>query len=184
MDKWTIWNSEPDLKDFEDFFAEEYPEATESEKWALAEEMNGEYLEDERINLGGIVAKNGIIVFRELGLWDGTHYAVSIDDGGKLAEHLQYRYDGAEWYCDKNDMWGAEWHHDGCNHYLYRALKPGLSDVQLGNLIRKAKSGTLDRKTLCRYTTSLRPQIAAVYGWPQRNLGGRPKKVIAENHVA
>lgn len=184
MDKWTIWNSEPDLKDFEDFFAEVYPDLTEEQKYQLMDEMNNDYLEDERINLGGIVAKNGIIVFRELGLWDGTHYAVSIDDGGKLSEHLQYRYDGAEWYCDKNDLWGTEWHHDGCNHYLYRALKPGLSSKQLKTLYQKFTAGTLDRKTLCRYTTSLRPQIAAVYGWPQRNLGGRPKKVIAENHVA
>ena len=61
-------------------------------------------------------------------------------------------------------------HHDGTNHYLYRAYKDGVSDEQIDNLKEKLYMGTATRADITRITRRLGDEIGRVYGWdfPQR----------------
>ena len=49
--------------------------------------------------------------------------------------------DYSTWYVDKNGDFRCDAiHHDGTNHYLYRAYKDGVSDTQIENLKEKAEA--------------------------------------------
>ena len=69
MRTYTIWNSEIDLKDWEDFRKEEHPELEmDSLEWyKTVSEMNNAYLDDERMNLA-IETKGEILAIADLGL--------------------------------------------------------------------------------------------------------------------
>ena len=57
-------------------------------------------------------------------------------------------------------------HHDGTNHYLYRAYKDGVSDTQIENLKEKLYRGIATRADITRVTRRLGDEIAHVYGFP------------------
>ena len=57
-------------------------------------------------------------------------------------------------------------HHDGTNHYLYRAYKDGVSDTQIDNLKEKLYRGIATRADITRVTRRLGDEIAHVYGFP------------------
>ena len=54
------------------------------------------------------------------------------------------------------------YHHDGTNHYIYRELKDGVDEDEVRNLMYNRK---FDYDAMEKYTTSVRPYIAEVYGW-------------------
>ena len=56
-------------------------------------------------------------------------------------------------------------HHDGTNHYLYRAYKDGVSDTQIENLKEKIYRGIATRSDITRVTRRLGDDIAKVYGF-------------------
>lgn len=163
--RWNIWRSDIDVEDYQDWLDEEYPNADEDERYQLAYELNQDYLADERMNLGKIIAPDGIVVIASLGLWNGRKPGYKEIESGKVADCLYYDYDDAEFYCDRYNFCGIEHHHDGTNFYTYRAWKPGLSDVQKDNFLNKVWSGEAMSCDISRYTRSLRPEIAKVYGW-------------------
>lgn len=164
-EKWMIWSSDYNVDDFAEWLDEEHPEANEYEREELACELNSSYLGDEQMNLDDIVAPNGIIVIASLGLWDGRRPGCKEIKSGKVSDCLHLRYDGGEFYCDKYNFCGVEYHHDGTNSYTYRAWKDGLSDRQKENFMDKILKGTVMSCDISRYTRSLRPEIAKVYGW-------------------
>lgn len=164
-DKRMIWSSDYDVKNFEEWLDEEYPDADEYEREQLVWDLNQQYLGDERMNLGDIIAPAGIVVLASLGLWDGRKPAYREIDSGKVKDCLHYQYDDAEFYCDRYNFCGIERHHDGTNFYTYRAWKENLSEQQKDNFLRKWLSGESMSCDVTRYTRSLRPEIAKVYGW-------------------
>lgn len=163
--KRMIWSSDYNVEDFKEWLDECYPEADEYEREELAYLQNQDYLDDERMNLGRIVAPAGIVLLADLGLWHGRTPAYKEINSGTVADCLQYRYDGAEFYCDRYNFCGIEHHHDGTNFYTYRAWKENLSEQQKDNFLQKWLRGEAMSNDVTRYTRSLRPEIAKVYGW-------------------
>lgn len=164
MKKNIIWSSDIDLKDWEDYLAEEYPNITdENKKYELVYEINDMYLEDERINLD-IDLHDDIIIIADLGLWYGNVRGYK-EIKGNIAECLYTECDYAEWYCDRYNLHCNGYHHDGSNHYMYRVWKDGLSEEQKDNFRNAIVKRKADSKMISRYTKSLRPYIAKVYGW-------------------
>ena len=82
-------------------------------------------------------------------------------DGGEYGEvrvSASLRVDG-DLRCDAI-------HHDGTNHYLYRAYKDGVSETQIDNLKEKIYRGTATRADITRITRRLGDEIAKVHGFP------------------
>ena len=97
-------------------------------------ETNDEYLTDERLNLN-VRLSQPIIVIGDLGLWNGRRSGYKMIDSGNIKDCLFSDTDYTEWYVDKyGDLRADAVHHDGTNHYLYRAFKDGVSDTLKENL--------------------------------------------------
>ena len=79
MNKHTIWsNRNLNLDDWKDFLEEEHPLIEdEYEQYCIIDDMNIEYLYDERCNLNTEV-DGRIIIIAGLGLWDGRKQAYRI----------------------------------------------------------------------------------------------------------
>lgn len=124
-------------------------------EWAY--DMNGMYLDDERINLN-INIGMPIIVIADIGRWNGRASAYKVIKSGNIADCLYSECDYCKWYCDDKDFRFEGSHHDGNNHYRYRAI----SEENLELL----EYGEIELNTECaieHYTYSLRPHIANVY---------------------
>lgn len=68
-------------------------------------------------------------------------------------------------YCEDGEVKADETHHDGTNHYLYRELNCDVEDAYpLLNAISNGK--TITKRLLDRYTRSLYPYVAKIYGQP------------------
>ncbi|MBO5969932.1 MAG: hypothetical protein J6S14_15700 [Clostridia bacterium] len=181
MVKHSIWNSEIEMENWQDFLAEEYPDLDpdDPEAYYLAAERNDLYLGDERTNLN-VNLHTPILLIAELGLWDGKHRAADIIRSGNIADCLYSKLRGdseCHWYIDEHDdLICAESHHDGTNYYTYRAVKPtpsGDTENRISSLIEKHLAGTLTTRDLSRYTYRLGDAIAAVYGWEISRKGRR-----------
>lgn len=173
--KHMIWTDNPYYMDEEAWFSElrEYsPDASEDELYSMMYETNVEYLEDERENLD-IRVPDGIIAIADLGLWNGGRMGYK-EMGEYISECLYGTVNGMSyctWYVDDlGDFACEEAHHDGTNHYIYRAWKPGVTYDQQDALLNKIYYGTATRKDITRYTRRLGDDIAEVYGW---NIRGR-----------
>ena len=172
----VIWsNYDLDFDDWKDDLAEEYPDASPSMLEDLMYERNGEYLDDERTNLD-IQLNEPILVIADLGLWNGRRMAYKEIPSGNIRDCLYSDYDYTTWYVDRNgDFRCEDIHHDGTNHYLYRAYKDGVSEAQKERLKDKIYAGTATRVDITRVTKRLGDEIGKVYGWSfpaqQRNQG-------------
>ena len=161
MKKHIIWSSEINLKDWQDFLEEVYPDITaESEQYNLAYELNNEYLYDERANLHSN-ANGRILVIADLGLWHGRVKGYKILSKN-IADILYSDCDYMEWYSDGKNIKATGHHHDGTNHYLYRVIK---EDRNIDALLDAIYKGTISNHQIGYYTESLHPYIAKVYGW-------------------
>lgn len=148
---------------------EEYPDESEDALWRIMWETNAEYLEDERLNLD-INVPEGIIAIADLGLWNGRRMGYK-EVGYNINECLSSDTDYATWYVDDlGDLACEAIHHDGTNHYIYRAWKPGVTYDQADALLNKIYYGTATRKDITKLTRRLGDDIAEVYGW---NIRGR-----------
>ena len=162
----VIWsNYDLDFDDWKDDLAEEYPDASTSMLEDLMYERNGEYLDDERTNLN-IQLNEPILVIADLGLWNGRRMAYKEILSGNIRDCLYSDYDYTTWYVDRNgDFRCEDIHHDGTNHYLYRAYKDGISEEQKSRLKDKIYAGTATRSDITRVTKRLGDEIGKVYGW-------------------
>ena len=168
--KHTIWqNYDINLDDWKDYLEEEYPEVEdEDEQYELIEELNSQYLDDERINLGFTEEPNGIIAIANLGFWDGSVSGYKEVEGNMISDCLKFEKSCwyAEWYVDElNDLRSRQSHHDGTHYILYRAWKDNISDEQKENFMDKIYEGKATRADITRYTRRLGDDIAKVYGW-------------------
>ena len=141
-------------------------------------EANDDYLSDERRNLD-IQFSQPIIVIGDLGRWNGRVTGYKMIDSGNITDCLYSDTDYTEWYVDKyGDLRANAVHHDGTNHYLYRAFKDGVTDTQIENLQDKIYNGKATRADITRVTKRLGDDIAGVYGFPipkQRQLNDQAR---------
>lgn len=172
-----IWsNYHLDIDDWRDDLLEEHPDASESELWQLMYEQNDSYLDDERMNLN-IQMEGPILVIGDLGRWNGRFSGYKEIASGNIRDCLYSDTDYSTWYVDRlGDLRCDAVHHDGTDHYLYRAYKPGITDAQVDRLKEKIYYGVATRADITRITRRLGDDIGKVYGWDF------PQKVRASAH--
>ena len=165
-DRHIIWsNYDLDYEDWRDDLEAEYPELTEDQRIALMYEINGDYLDDERINLN-IQLSQPILVIGDLGLWHGRRSGYKEIESGNIRDCLYADTDYSTWYVDKlGDLRCDAIHHDGTDHYLYRAYKDGVRESQIDLLKDKLYRGIATRADVTRITRRLGDDIARVYGF-------------------
>ena len=166
VDRHIIWsNDDLDYEDWRDDLEAEYPNLTEDERIALMYEINGDYLDDERMNLN-VQLSQPILVIADLGLWHGRRMGYKEIRSGKLCDCLYPDTDYSTWYVDKlGDLRCDAVHHDGTNHYLYRAYKDGVRESQIDLLKEKLYHGIATRADITRVTRRLGDEVAKVYGF-------------------
>ena len=166
-----IWtNHDLDYEDWREDLEAEYPELSEDERYYKMLEINGDYLDDERVNLN-IQLSQPILVIADLGLWTGRHSGYKEIESGNIRDCLYSQYDFTTWYVDKDgDLRCDDIHHDGTNHYLYRVYKDSASEEDREDLKDKIYMGTATQEDIARVTDRLGDEIGKVYGWdfPQR----------------
>lgn len=161
-----IWSNDVDYNDWKEDLEEQYPEMSEDERVALMYEINDNYLDDERSNLD-IQLSCPILVVGDLGLWDGRRMGYKEIESGSIRECLYSDTDYSTWFADRNGDFRCDAiHHDGTNHYLYRAYKDNVSETQIDNLKEKIYYGKTTRADIVRVTRRLGDDIAKVYGFP------------------
>ena len=165
-DRHVIWsNYDLDYEDWRDDLEAEYPELTEDQRIALMYEINGDYLDDERINLN-IQLSQPILVIGDLGLWYGRRSGYKEIESGNIRDCLYADTDYSTWYVDRlGDLRCDAIHHDGTDHYLYRAYKDGVRESQIDLLKDKLYRGIATRADVTRITRRLGDDIARVYGF-------------------
>ena len=165
-DRHIIWsNYDLDYEDWRDDLEAEYPELTEDQRIALMYEINGEYLDDERTNLN-IQLSQPIIVIGDLGLWYGRRSGYKEIESGNIRDCLYADTDYSTWYVDRlGDLRCDAIHHDGTDHYLYRAYMDGVRESQIDLLKDKLYRGIATRADVTRITRRLGDDIARVYGF-------------------
>lgn len=128
--------------------------------WETANFLLAERLDDEKSNLakdsGGVV-----VAFASLGLWSGPHNGARIF-GEKVNSIFDYGEDFNEWYADAEDVRGSFVHHDGRNNLVFRVAKD-RDDAE--RLVEEIAYGGMTLDAFRAQTKSLRPAVAAVYGW-------------------
>ena len=173
-DKYLLWASNPwdidsdegweeVLRDIADANEMDYNDWSESHKMDLIYETVEEYRQCEIANLD-IPTTGSIIAIADIGLWNGRAQGYKIlNEYNVNAIFKEMQRDECEFYCDRYNVHMVNHHHDGTNHVMFRELKPDVNHEHFLDMIYEGKPITT--KTLCRYTRSLRPYIAKVYGW-------------------
>ena len=159
----VIWSDiDLDIDNFEDFLEEEHPDVTdEYEKYALCQELNDDYLGDERMNMDRDVGGR-IVIIATLGLWYGRRSAYKVLDGHNLADVLEAdSCDYHEWFVEDGELQCKAIHHDGTNLYTYRALLPNIGDDLYYDIVY----GEASNEQILKGTRSLAPDVCEVYGW-------------------
>lgn len=175
MERHVIWSNECDtiealekdiLENPDDFVA---GYSKDDDFWAIACQINNDYLDDERVNLN-IEVGDEIIAIADLGLWNGRRMGYKLIHSTNIRDCLSGTCgDYVTWYVDAlGDLRCDDTHHDGTNHYLYRAWKDGVSYAQRELLMRKIYCGIATRRDITRLTRKLGTYVADVYGWKVR----------------
>ena len=167
MQKRYIWqNTNIDVDEWRDGYMEfceinDIEPGNDEDIWMWAVNTNYEYLEDEKANLDKPI-DGEIICIADLGLWHGRASGYKIM-GARLNEIFCIQDDYIEYYGDGKNIIAHGYHHDGTNHYIFRAIRPGknienfLDTIYNGENITPAK--------LNYYTRPIYKDVAAVYGW-------------------
>ena len=162
----VIWSNEClDWDNWSEAFEEDYSNLTEEEKYRLMEELNGDYLDDERRNLD-IRVGTPILIIADIGRWDGRHTGYREIESGCIKDCLYSQLDGVAWYVDaQGDLRMDGYHHDGHNYYLYRKYREGISEEAIEDFKGKILDHTLTAEDIDRVTARLGDDIADVYGF-------------------
>lgn len=85
-EKRVIWsNIDMDMETWKQDLMEDYPDLSDEEYAALAEDMNDGYLGDERVNLD-VTVGDEILVIGDIGRWDGRHMGYKYVEGGNISD--------------------------------------------------------------------------------------------------
>lgn len=148
---------------FDDIEEQNGVELSDGEKWEIFNDELAEWIDAERENLNRRV-DGDIIAIADLGLWDGRRTGYKIV-GDNIRDILYSDCDYVTWTCDRYNVRGRLIHHDGTNYILYRVLRAGLTDEQRERFLDALYYGTVNDRMIRRYTRSLAPDVAEVYGW-------------------
>lgn len=136
--KHIIWTNYLDYDDWRTDMEAYYPDEegfTDDDRMRLMYEINDEYLEDEKVNLNKELGRQ-IVVYANLGLWDGNRIAAKVLKGTNLNNIFSNTCgDFVEWYVEGEDVKCKDSHHDGTNYYTYRVLKKGYSEYDFDELV-------------------------------------------------
>lgn len=188
MAKHIIWKSEIDLDEWKDYIKEElmpcdytgsvddYIDENRDLCYQDIDNLNGEYLEDERMNLD-IETQGEIICIADLGLWNGRRMGYK-EMGHNIGKLLYSQVSGCcvddEWYVESKgracDFKCIETHHDGTNYYTYREFKPDLTDGQKEYFKRLLYNGTATQVDISRYTRGIGHYIQEIYGFSTKGV--------------
>ena len=166
----TIWgNIDIKYEDWVDGYKEEMAdrgeevpeEPDESEVLEWARELNDHYLDDERDNLNRYAGD--ILVIGNIGTWRGRVNGFKIMRKKKLSDILYSNCDYCEWYSDGKNIRATMIHHDGTDYLKYRLIKPGVNVDHLEDRLEDGKGMT--DNMISKYTKSLHPYVAKIYGW-------------------
>ena len=174
--KHIIWSSDPDYEDWRGDLEEQYPELSEQERMELMVEQNNDYLDDERCNLN-IQLSRPILLIADIGRWDGRYPSYAEIKSGNIRDCLYSEMDYSTWYVDRlGDLRCDAVHHDGTNHYLYRAYKENVSEAQIDRLKEKLypqRRDPCDKAPGRRDWAGLRLAVSARPGSGARKIGGK-----------
>ena len=165
--KYLIWSSEPDYEQYREDLERDMPDESEDARREAMYDMNNDDLRFIREELSHRY-DGGILVIADLDLWDGHRSGYREIPSGQLSECFQPSRDtlDIQWYVDEaGDLRCDDCHHDGTNHYLYRAWKDGVSETQKDRLRMKVYNGDFSRSDITRVTGRLGDEIGRVYGW-------------------
>lgn len=168
--KRIIWTTEVCPQDIQAVM-EDY-KVPEGEAFEIAQENIAFQLEDEKMNLD-IEIDNPILVIANLGLWNGQRQGYKILNRNNISALFSVRCRdslAATFYADAYNVYCDDDHHDGTNQYLFRELIG--TDSQCSKLCSAIYNGREYESLMKRYSRSILPYIAAVYGWP---VAGRRK---------
>ena len=164
--KHVIWGDiSLDYEEWRHDLQGEYPNMSDNELYKMMGELNSEYLDDTRDNLD-IQFSTAIIVVGDIERWNGRVSGYKMIESGNLKDCFFSDCDMNEWYVDKNgQLCCTAIHHDGANHYMYRAFKDTATDIQVGNLQAKIYKGLATRADITRLTKRLGDKIADTLGF-------------------
>lgn len=158
------WTSEEFKKDYKErcyLSDEEINEMTDDDLYNAAVNDNDDWLQSEIFNLDKELDGN-IIVIADLHLWNGVRSGYKVI-GNNLKNVLTSSVGSSyKVYCDAYNVRAEDAHHDGTNTYMFREIK---ENVNIDILKDKIYNGTFTSADISRYTKSLRPYVAKIYGW-------------------
>ena len=120
------------------------------------------WLTDEEVNLDKRL-DGEILAYADLGFWNGRRVGVK-SCGTNLSAILNDvgEYDDTHIYCDRHNVYGDLFHHDGTHYLMFRIAK---SERESENIKHRASCGDLTRDYFLRHTTSIVKHVNAIYGW-------------------
>lgn len=170
--KHTIWsNHDLHIDDWRDGYAEhleinglDLDPNDEDAIYDWMQDMNDQYLDDERSNLD-IQLSRPILVIADLGRWNGRFCGYKEIESGNIKDCLTSDTDLTTWFIDDTgDLRCDAFHHDGMNHYLYRAYRDDAADEQIESLKEKIYEGKATQADIDAVTRRLGDDIGKVYG--------------------
>lgn len=157
-----IWTNWIDYDDWKADLEEDYPDEDgydEDKRMNIMYEINDDYLDDEKVNLDKELGQN-LVMIGYLSLWDGNRTGWKRLNGTNLNDIFQGTCgDYVTWYVNEDgDICCDDCHHDGTNHYVYRAIKENLSDWEFDELMAEGKN-------VDELTDKLGHYVKEIYGW-------------------
>lgn len=157
-----IWTNEVDYDDWKDDLKEYYPDEEgydDDYRMNAMYEINNDYLDDEKANLNKELGVN-LVMIGYLSLWDGNRTGWKHINGTNLNDIFQGTCgDYITWYVnEEGDICCDDCHHDGTNHYVYRAIKNDITDWEFDELMDEGKK-------IDDLTEKLGHYVKEIYGW-------------------
>lgn len=159
-------------------------ESVSDDEWAeCCADGNRDWYDAERLNLRKELP-GCIIAIARLQYCDGSYNGARVV-GSNLAEILSGGaydsarwYDAVRWFADAYNVRARLTHHDGAHRVLYRLAK---SEEAARELAEKYINGEYTAEDVKKRTLSLRPYVAAVYGWSASRCRRKVNAVIDYN---
>lgn len=165
-----IYTSEPNFDDGKQSlidrrldFGEPIEDISDDDIWNEAYELASMYYDDEKCNLNKVL-DGEVICIADIGTWNGrrsTHKTLGNNLNEVLTAFVNGQSDITIEY-DGVNIVSRESHHDGCNYYTFREVKPNAPESFKEKL---EFHEPISNNEIKRHTRSLRKYIKDIYGW-------------------
>lgn len=146
--------------------AEDYEDGiTEDELARVADAALADDFEELCAEFSNVMTDCPIMIIADLGLWSGRKSGYKMVNSRCIADCFKLGDDEFKIYTDRYNLLATGIHHDGVNHYLFREIKPSISENAFENFLDKLYSGEATSADITRYTRSVRPLITERYGF-------------------